>query len=228
MYPHDTKVRTFVWDLPVRLFHGLLIALVALQFLTGQFEWLSMRWHFWFGYVTLALLVFRVLWGIFGSDTARFNSFIRRPAVIYGYLRSFFDKSGSRSYGHNPLGGLAVLAMLLCLLFQSITGLFSADDIGEVGPLSGLLSDQAVKWMTHWHRLNRNILMGLIALHLTAVLFYLIVMRQNLIAPMITGWTTRYQGALLHFATLKRAFWLFILSVCLIVLVIGLSEIRNG
>src|SRR5262249_12671645 len=111
-----------VWDLPTRMFHWLLVVLVALQFATAEFHLLDMRWHFWFGYATLALVLFRVLWGVFGSQTSRFADFVRGPTAVWGYLRSLAP--APKPIGHNPLGGWSVLAMLTCLLLQSVTGLF--------------------------------------------------------------------------------------------------------
>ncbi len=173
------------WDLPVRLFHGLLIVLIALQYLSGEFDLLPIEIHFWLGYATLALILFRIGWGFFGSENARFAGFVRGPRAIMRYLRSLTSSARQYGAGHNPLGGWSVLAMLGCVLLQAVTGLFSADDIGDSGPLAGLVSEHTVKLMTRLHHLNQNLLLGLIALHLAAVLFYQLVLRQNLITPMI-------------------------------------------
>lgn len=176
-----------IWDLPTRIFHWLLVALIVLQYLSGEFELLSMQWHFWLGYTTLALIVFRVLWGFFGSQSARFSSFVRGPITAARYAGSLFSKNPQRSVGHNPLGGWSVLVMLLCILTQAVTGLFSSDDVSEAGPLVEHASAATVRWMTHLHHLNQKILLLLIVLHVVAVLLYWLLGRENLVAAMFSG-----------------------------------------
>src|SRR5690606_20086129 len=101
-----------VWDLPTRLFHWALVALIALQYASGEFEWLPMEWHYVLGYTTLALVVFRLLWGFAGSDTSRFRGFVRGPRAVARYVASVARNEDRRTPGHNPLGGWSVLLML--------------------------------------------------------------------------------------------------------------------
>jgi len=176
-----------VWDLPTRLFHWTLAVLIVLQYATGQFHVLDMRWHFWFGYVTLALLLFRILWGFLGSQTSRFSQFVRTPGVVLRYLRSPLSTNPQVSIGHNPLGGWSVLAMLACVALQAISGLFASDEIDTDGPLIGLVSSRTVKLMTRLHDWNQNLLLALVALHVAAVLGHLLLRHENLIAPMLSG-----------------------------------------
>ncbi len=176
-----------VWDLPTRVFHWVLVVLITLQYASGEFDLLDMRWHFWFGYATLALIAFRLLWGFFGSQTSRFADFLRGPRVALRYIRSQLSTNPQRSIGHNPLGGWSVLALLTCITVQAISGLFSSDDIATDGPLVAHVSDATVKLMTRVHHWNENVLLILIGLHIVAVLPYLLVKHDNLITPMISG-----------------------------------------
>lgn len=175
--------RILVWDLPLRLFHWLLAALVVIAIATGTIGGNALVWHMRAGYGILALLVFRLLWGIWGGHHARFASFVRGPRAIVAYLRGH----GSPAAGHNPLGALSVLAMLALLLVQAVLGLFANDDIFTEGPLYKLVSKDTSDWLTGLHKRNLYLIAALIALHLGAVFYYLLVKRDNLIRPMITG-----------------------------------------
>jgi cytochrome b len=190
-----------VWDLPTRTFHWTLVVLIALQYATGEFHVLDMRWHFWFGYATLALILFRVLWGLFGSQTSRFVEFVRGPRAIVSYLRAQLSTSPQISIGHNPLGGWSVLTLLAAIAIQVITGLFASDEIDTDGPLVGRVSQRTVKWMTRLHDWNQNLLLALIALHVLAALLYLLLKRENLIVPLISGRKSVREDTALRFAS---------------------------
>jgi cytochrome b len=173
--------RIRIWDAPTRLVHWLLVALVAFSWWTAENG--RMDWHRYSGYAVLGVLVFRIYWGIVGSDTARFANFVKGPRAVAQYFR---DKSSI--VGHNPLGALSVIALLVLLVTQVGLGLFAVDVDGlESGPLSHLVSFDEGREYAKSHELVFNILLALIALHIAAVLFYLIAKRDNLIAPMITG-----------------------------------------
>jgi len=202
-----------VWDLPTRLFHWLLVVLILLLYASGEFGILDMRWHFWFGYATLALIVFRVLWGLFGSQTSRFADFVRGPIAVGRYVKAQMSTNVHFSAGHNPLGGWSVLALLLSVLLQSVTGLFASDGIDTDGPLSGSVSGYTVKLMTRLHNWNENVLLLLIALHIAAVLFYLLVKHDNLITPMLTGRKQATPAGALRFASPWLALALLLLSL---------------
>ncbi|QBB69699.1 hypothetical protein ELE36_04545 [Pseudolysobacter antarcticus] len=206
-----------IWDLPTRIFHWLLVVLIVLQYLSGEFELLSMQWHFWLGYTTLALIVFRVLWGFFGSQSARFSSFVRGPIAAARYAASLFSKNPQRSVGHNPLGGWSVLLMLLCVLAQAVTGLFSSDDVSEAGPLVEHVSAATVRWMTHLHHLNQNILLLLIAVHIVAVLLHWLLGRENLIAAMLSGRKKLPAAVRLRFVGNSIALLLFAISAAAVI-----------
>ncbi len=186
--------RVKVWDLPTRLFHWLLVALVAVSFTTVKIGGNAMLYHQFSGYIILALLLFRMAWGFFGSRSSRFVSFVCSPAAVLRYAAGLLKRGAPRYLGHNPLGAWSILAMLLVLLIQSGTGLFANDDIFTEGPLANLVSKTTSDWLTRIHRLNSDVILILIVIHVMAVIFYLLVKRDNLIAPMVTGfkmWTGR-------------------------------------
>ena len=183
----DRPVAIAVWDLPSRLFHGLLVILVAVSFTTGNISGNAMQYHEWSGFAILVLLVFRITWGFVGSRTTRFSAFVKGPAAVWRYANALVRGHSECYLGHNPLGGWSVLAMLLALLVQAATGLFANDDIITAGPLYLWVSKPASDWLTGVHRLNRYLVIVLAATHVSAVLFYLLVKHENLIKPMITG-----------------------------------------
>ena len=176
-----------VWDLPVRLFHWLLVVLVVVSFTTGKLGGNWLEYHFWSGYSIMALVLFRIVWGLVGSQTARFASFIRGPAHVFRYGRSLLGGPAQFHAGHNPLGGLMVVLMLALLLLQATTGLFVDDDIATRGPLADKVSDATISLMTRIHRINIDVLIACVSLHVAAALFYLLVKKDNLIVPMFTG-----------------------------------------
>lgn len=185
-----------VWDVPTRLFHWLLVALVAVSLYTGNVGGLAeMEWHMLSGYAILALVAFRLIWGLVGSHHARFASFVRGPGATLRYLASFVRGPYRASVGHNPLGGWSVLAMLAALAVQAGTGLYANDDILTEGPLAGTVGKATSDTLTAIHNLNALVLYALIAIHVAAIALYHIVKKQNLIAAMITGRKTLAPGA---------------------------------
>lgn len=178
--------------------------LIALQFASGKFELFDMRWHFWFGYATLALIGYRIVWGLCGSQTSRFADFVRGPNAALRYIRLQMSANPPASVGHNPLGGWSVLALLASVLVQAISGFFSSDDIVTDGPLVPHVSVTTVKLMTSVHHWNENILLILIGLHIVTVLAYLLLKRENLIAPMFSGHKQMSVAQPLRFVT---AWW---------------------
>lgn len=183
--PHALQTVT-VWDLPTRLFHWTLVALMIFQWLTAEFG-SAMDWHVWGGYAILALVLFRLIWGFVGSDTVRFRDFVRGPGAALGYVKALLRGETPLYLGHNPMGGWSIVAMLVLLLVQAGTGLFANDDITIEGPLYAWVSKGTSDWLTAIHKFNFNLLLLVIAVHISAVLFYLFVKRENLIHPMLSG-----------------------------------------
>jgi cytochrome b len=182
----DRSVR--VWDVPTRVFHWLLVGLVAFSLYTGLVGgFREMGWHVKSGYAILALVLFRIVWGVIGSRHSRFTDFVRGPFAVFAYARDLLRNASTGTIGHNPLGGWSVMAMLASLLVQAGTGLFSNDDILTEGPLASLVSKSVSDQITAVHDANAVILMVLIGVHLSAIAFYALVKRENLVRAMITG-----------------------------------------
>jgi cytochrome b len=176
-----------VWDWPVRLVHWSLVILLVVSWITSEVGGNAMTYHMWSGYTILTLVVFRIVWGFVGSTHARFTSFIKGPVDVLRYAGSLRGARASTYLGHNPLGGWSVVLMLCSLVLQAVTGLFANDEIFTEGPLASRVSLETSTLLTTIHRYNFYALLALIALHLVAVLFYLLVKRQNLIGAMFTG-----------------------------------------
>lgn len=176
--------RVRVWDAPTRLFHWLIVFFFAVSWWSAENH--EMEWHFWSGSIMLGLIVFRLIWGVIGSSTSRFSSFVRSPGHVFAYIRS--DGSAGRAAGHNPLGGYSVIAMLVLLVIQVGTGLVSSDTDGLYsGPLNHLVSYETAELTTQIHEISFNILLALIGLHILAILFYTVVRKHGLLRAMITG-----------------------------------------
>ena len=182
--------RLAIWDLPTRLFHWLVVALIPALWWTAKQE--EMEIHMILGQVMLGLILFRIFWGLIGSSTARFSGFVRGPGAILAYLRG----TAKPAIGHNPIGALSVLAMLLVLATQVGLGLFAFhDDLALQGPLAHLVSEETSETLTDRHETMFNVVLALIGLHLAAILFYLVVRRKNLVGPMVSGKGAAAPGA---------------------------------
>jgi cytochrome b len=205
-----------IWDLPLRLFHIAIIILVGLSWYTAENP-LSFRQsgpsnfdlHIWSGVSLITLVLFRVLWGLWGSTTARFSYFVKGPAGILRYIRG---QSGA-GFGHNPLGSLSVLLFLVLLFAQPVIGLMSSEDTyGHEGPLKHLVSTETSYWLASIHEILFNILLAVIGLHVLALAYYRIAKKDNLVSPMVTGTTQKEAPAGLIFQSVWRALLLFALA----------------
>ncbi len=187
-------MKVAVWDVPVRLFHWLLLGLVGFSWWSGDQgdDW--MDWHSKSGYAILTLLLFRIGWGFIGSDSARFAQFVRGPRASFAYLRSVLQRQPKAYLGHNPLGGWMIMALLLVLLVQVITGLLGNDDSDYSAPLSHWVSHDTSSFITTLHVYNFDLLLALVGLHLAAVLTHLIMRRDDLLTAMFTGFKTSLTG----------------------------------
>jgi cytochrome b len=173
-----------VWDLPTRLFHWALTVAVLGLLVTGFSGF--MEWHFRLGYTVLALLLFRLVWGFVGGHWSRFASFIYSPRWLLAYLRG--RAHPDHLIGHSPLGALSVFALLGFLVLQVGTGLFSDDEISASGPLTRFVSGTVVEAASWWHtQIGVWALVALVSLHVLAILFYVLVKRQRLVGPMLSG-----------------------------------------
>jgi cytochrome b len=179
---NPSKARVRIWDWPTRAFHWLLVLLIPSLWWTARND--AMALHATLGVTMAGLILFRLIWGLIGSSTARFSNFLKGPRGILSYLNG----RAAHALGHNPLGGWSVAAMLALLTAQVGLGLFASDEDGEVlGPLSLWVDEDIVEWVTETHEWLFYVLLALIALHVAAILFYALGKRRNLVVPMLTG-----------------------------------------
>ncbi|TVP90346.1 MAG: cytochrome B [Pseudomonadaceae bacterium] len=171
-----------VWDLPLRLFHWLLVLCVIGAIVTIQFKGEWMVWHERFGLAIIGLLSFRLVWGVLGSTHSRFISFFPTPGRLLDYLRGRWQ-----GLGHNPLGALSVFALIGLFGFQAVSGLFSNDDIAFSGPLRNLVSSSLSGDISSLHRRAEDFLYILVGLHVLAIIVYR-VRGKKLVGPMLHGY----------------------------------------
>lgn len=179
-----------VWDWPVRLFHWTLVILLVVQVMTANMGG-AMEWHMRSGYAVLTLVLFRIAWGFAGSRTARFASFVRGPRAVVAYARSLVWPPHHAHLGHNPLGGWMVVLLLALLLLQASTGLFANDDIATDGPLAHFVTKDVSDTLSSFHRQSAWVIIGLAGVHVAAILYYFVALKENLVGPMITGVKTQ-------------------------------------
>lgn len=177
------KVR--VWDIPTRVFHWLTALLVLAAYLTLRLDW--MNWHAWIGDSVLVLVVFRLLWGFFGSETIRFARFVASPRAALTHLAHALRREPDRQVGHNPAGGLMVLLLIALLLGETLSGLYVNNDVANAGLLTEFVPARIANAITSLHWMFWDALLAAVALHVLAIVAYAAAKGQNLVAPMITG-----------------------------------------
>lgn len=178
-------IRRIVWDAPTRLFHWSVVALVGASWLTQHEGW--MGWHFYSGYALLTLLLFRLGWGVWGSETARFRHFLRSPWHALAHLRALARREPDHQVGHNPAGGWMVVALLVLMAFQIGTGLCANDQVETYGPFADALGQSLSDRLTSLHALGFTLIEIAVGLHVAAIAVYAAVKRHDLVRPMITG-----------------------------------------
>lgn len=189
----NATVAVRVWDVPTRLFHWSLVALVIASLVTGQFDSIlgpaTLEWHKRSGLAILGLLLFRLVWGFVGGTHARFASFLHGPRAVIGYAKGLVSgREPCEPAGHNPLGGWSVAAMLFALALQAGTGLFLVqEDYGFEGPLARHVSRAMTERLNAIHEANFYLIAALVALHIAAIVYYTVVKRQDLVGAMLTG-----------------------------------------
>ncbi|MEF7614253.1 cytochrome b/b6 domain-containing protein [Aquincola sp. MAHUQ-54] len=180
--------RIRVWDVPTRAFHWALAVAVVALVVTAKVGGNAMAWHFRLGYLVLALLAFRVLWGLVGGRWSRFSSFLYGPGSVRAYLRGEAGPQGRFDVGHSPLGALSVFALLAVLAAQVGTGLVADDEIANQGPLYRFVSGDTAAAATGWHAgYGQWIVISLVVLHVLAIAFYRLARRRDLLGPMLSG-----------------------------------------
>jgi cytochrome b len=219
--------RRLVWDLPVRLFHWLLVLSMIASYLTAEFGFETikvteattfdlMQIHMYLGYWTMGLVVFRILWGFVGPKHARFSSFLKGPTGIWRYARALGAGTMIETAGHNPLGGLSVILLLALVGFQAFTGLFTTDDIIWTGPYNGAVSSDWATTLTHWHHMNFNFILAAVVLHLLAITFYFVVKKQNLVGAMLHGKKHVAENDAITKSELVRAIIVIVIAAALV------------
>ena len=184
--PIDPPVR--VWDLPTRIFHWLLAATLVGSVTSAKIGGEAMAWHFRFGYLVFTLLAFRLVWGLVGGRWSRFSSFIFAPRTTLAYLRGRVPPGVLVDVGHNPLGNFSVFALLGVLALQVATGLVADDEIANSGPLNRFVASATALAATGWHKnYGQWLVIGLVALHLAAIAWYVWGKRVVIVRPMVSG-----------------------------------------
>jgi cytochrome b len=177
-----------VWDLPTRLFHWVLALAVVGSVVTAKIGGNATVWHFRLGYLVLGLLLFRLVWGVVGGHWSRFATFVRGPGTVLRYLRGQARPDEHMDVGHNPLGAGSVIALLTILAVQVGTGLIADDEIASVGPLNRFVDTATGLAATGWHKTGGQwIIVGLVALHIAAIVFYKVRHGKDLVGPMVRG-----------------------------------------
>lgn len=211
-----------IWDMPLRLFHWALVILVCTSWISAETG--NFTIHYYSGYSIFALVLFRVMWGLFGSDTALFSGFVAGPAAVLAYAKTLGRRTPSNWVGHNPVGGLSVLAVVVLLAAQVTAGLFIIDvDFVNDGPLSKFVSYDQGRFAAEAHEFVFGCLQAIVALHIAAVLYYRFYKREKLIEAMVTGWRNYPQDTVLtppSLASNRRAMILFALAVLTVWLVV--------
>lgn len=174
-----------IWDLPTRLFHWILVLLVFTSWLSTELNW--MRVHILSGLTVLSLLLFRLIWGFIGSDTARFSHFVKSPLAATRHLMHLARREPDIEAGHNAAGGWMVLVFLTLLSVQAGTGLCANDDVLTEGPLARIVGKARSDWLTHIHNVNFTLIEIVVALHVLAIITYRLLKGHDLLSPMLTG-----------------------------------------
>ncbi|MGL4614178.1 MAG: cytochrome b/b6 domain-containing protein [Shewanella sp.] len=206
-------VKIKVWDLPIRLFHWTMVMLMALLWWSAEVG--EMQWHLIFAYSLLILIAFRLIWGVIGSDTAKFNHFVHRPNVVVRYLKDVRAAGVQVVPGHNPLGGYMVVLLIAMVSLQLISGLFATDEIFTEGPLFSYVSSSTSAALTTVHKLNFNLILGLSALHVVAIIVHAI-KGDKLVGAMLSGYKKVPQDSLSSVAASQLRFksiWLALIFV---------------
>lgn len=176
-----------VWDLPIRIFHWSLVCAFFIAYFTED-DWLTL--HAYAGYIVIALLLFRLVWGLVGSHHARFSNFIYSPGETLTYLKTIALQHPKRYIGHNPAGSAMVLLLLISLLITSITGLVvygSEESAGPLAEYANRLPHSVNEAIEELHEVFANFTLFLVILHIGGVIITSLQHHENLVRAMITG-----------------------------------------
>ena len=178
--------KKLIWDIPTRLFHWAIVIALCYSWYSMEIEE-DLDHHFLSGFIALGLIVFRLIWGLIGSRYSRFGSIVYRPSEIVAYAKTFFSRDGGKYAGHNPMGGLSVLVLLLLILIQAGTGMFADDEYYYFAPFNKFVSAGTASVITQFHGTNAKFILGFALLHIVAIIFYRLYKREKLAMAIITG-----------------------------------------
>lgn len=216
-----------VWDLPVRLLHGLIAILFALLAATGLLEGTSGHLHLWAGYALLAAVLVRLAWGFIGSESASFARFVRGPRAVLGYLPRLVSARPTRWPGHNPIGALYVVAVLGLLLAACITGLFFESWAEVRGPLAERVPRALAVRLTDWHGVLLWPVLVLVAIHVVVTLAYRVLKSEDRIGPIFgDGRVDLERDPEIRFVAPRRALWTAVFSVLVVLALAWLGPVR--
>ena len=167
------KQNILVWDVPTRVFHWLLVLCFAGAWLTSESERLQMI-HYAFGYSACALVLFRLVWGFIGTKYARFSQFIKAPSEIIGHLKGLLSSHSHSTVGHNPVGGIVMVGLMLLILLIGLTGYFSVKEF--LGDLMG-----------EAHEAIASLALAVVVIHIAAAIIMSVLQKENLVKAMVTG-----------------------------------------
>ena len=207
-----------VWDAPLRIFHWLLVVTVVAALYTGWLGGSWMTWHERAGLAIVGLLSFRIAWMLLGSTYARLSTLVCSLLALPRYFRGEW-----RQLGHNPLGVLSVFAMLGLLSWQAVSGLFTNDDIAFTGPLYKLVSSSLSSDLTRLHKLGMWFIIGLITLHILAIIVHFVIKKHNLVKAMLTGQTEQEYA---EQTPAQGGRWLA--CVCAVIIALGGMYLASG
>lgn len=229
----NTKTATTinVWDLPVRIFHWSLVLLFIGAYATNKLgpDWFT--YHLWCGYGIIVLVSFRLIWGLVGTYHARFINFVNDPITTLKYATRFFSRDHKPHTGHNPLGAMMVVILLLTMFVQAATGLFTNDEIFNVGPLYSYISNELSLQLTSLHRQLFYWILGAVLVHVMAVLYHIFFKRDGILKAMFTGKKTGQHladGPSIHSSRLWLALIIMLVLSCVLAwLVIHAPEVAS-
>ena len=202
-----------VWDIPLRLFHWMLVICVFGAIGSAKAEMLEVHQHF--GMAVMGLICFRLVWGVAGSQTAKFSRFIRPPSAAIKVVRQIFEGKADKVAGHSALGGYAVILLLLIFLVMCISGAFSTDDVLFEGPFVSL-APSISPLAERVHAITEKLVFAVIFLHLAAMAVYYFRLKKNLIPAMVTGRHKNISGDSGLISRAHSAFGLIWLAICAI------------
>ncbi|MGB0936091.1 MAG: cytochrome b/b6 domain-containing protein [Colwellia sp.] len=210
--------RLLVWDLPVRLFHWLLVIALVAAWYTSDGEKGLIEYHLQIGYFILGLILFRLVWGVIGTYHAKFSSFFPTKSRFIAYSKLTKKDKSQTTIGHNPVGALMVFAMLLLFLAQAVSGLFMKDDVFTTGPYFDSVSSSVQKLMSQVHHNVFDIIVVFAVLHIAAIFYYFFGKKINLISAMITGYKYRKEEQDNKVKSSKLPLALFVILIVVIFL----------